>query len=69
MAAGEHVILSMTVWRSVWNASRQLLIGHQKGSQSLPCMPFLAMENATEYAGSEVILYQRRACGGYANSP
>jgi hypothetical protein len=27
VGAGENVILSMTVWRSVWNAIRQLLVG------------------------------------------
>jgi len=53
VGAGENVILSMTVWRSLWNATHQLVI-HQART-SLPCIPFRAIEKATEYAGSEVI--------------
>jgi hypothetical protein len=54
VGAGENVILSMTVWRSVWNAGCQLLVGPH-GIESLPCIPFRAIENATEYAGRDVI--------------
>jgi hypothetical protein len=54
VGAGENVILSMTVWRSVWNAIHQLLCGPHY-IESLPCIPFRAIEKATEYAGREVI--------------
>jgi len=53
VGAGENVILSMTVWRSLWNATRQLVTDTK--ALSLPCIPFRAIEKATEYAGSEVI--------------
>jgi hypothetical protein len=38
----------------VWNAIHQLLCGPHY-IESLPCIPFRAIEKATEYAGREVI--------------
>jgi len=56
VGAGENVILSMTVWRSLWNAVDQLV--HQRENASSPCIPFRAIEKATEYAGRDVIYDQ-----------
>jgi len=55
VGAGENVILSMTVWRSLWNATHQLVIHQARARISLPCIPFRAIEKATEYAWTEVI--------------
>lgn len=56
MGAAENVILSMTVCRSLWNATRQLVTDTE--GLSLPCIPFRAIEKATEYAGRDVIYDQ-----------
>jgi len=47
VGAGENVILSITVWRSVWNAVHQRLVGLHDIA-SVPCIPFRAIEKATE---------------------
>ena len=56
VGAGENVIRSMTVWRSLWKATRQLVTDME--GLSLPCIPFRAIEKATEYAGRDVIYDQ-----------
>lgn len=47
VGAGEKVMRSMTICKSVWNA-RISAQSRSRGQHSLPCIPFLAIENATE---------------------
>jgi hypothetical protein len=58
VGAGENVMRSNTVCKSVWKANISYQQNPQRRGMGLPCIPFLAIENATEYPDSEEIYDQ-----------